>query len=201
MEVLRGCRAVDDPDVSLGGEVEEASHPCARMLRTLSLVAMREQQCQAGGQSPLCQTGGDELIDDDLSGIDEVPELRFPQNQCLRCRDAVPVLEAERRQLRQRAIVELHGGQGTGKISDWRQRLPGIHVVEDEMTLAEGAALGVLAGEADRHTLSQERAESKSFGVRPLDATIGTECRPAPLQLLSELRVHRKSLGPAVQLV
>ena len=39
------------------------------------------------------------------------------------------------------------------------------------MPLAEGAAHGVLAGEADRHPFDQQRGEGERFGVRPLDLT------------------------------
>ena len=44
MEELRGGRAVDDADVVLGGELEEALEPRARVLRAVALVAVREQE-------------------------------------------------------------------------------------------------------------------------------------------------------------
>ena len=44
MEELSGGRAVDDADVVLGGELEEALEPRAGVLRTVALVAMGKKQ-------------------------------------------------------------------------------------------------------------------------------------------------------------
>ena len=49
-------------------------------------------------------------------------------------------------------------------------------VVEDEVAVGEGAALGVLAGEADVGALGQQRGERERLGVAELDPAP----RPAP---------------------
>ena len=46
VEVLRGGGRVDDADVLLGGELEEALQPRARVLGPVALVAVRKQQRQ-----------------------------------------------------------------------------------------------------------------------------------------------------------
>ena len=46
VEVLRRRRAVHDSEVLLRGELEEALEPGARVLRPVSLVAVRQQQRQ-----------------------------------------------------------------------------------------------------------------------------------------------------------
>ena len=51
------------------------------MLRTLSLVAVRQEQRQPGHAAPFGLAGTDELIDDDLRAIGEVTELELdPQS-------------------------------------------------------------------------------------------------------------------------
>ena len=52
VEVLRRRGAVGHPDVVLRGELEEALEPRARMLRSLALVAVRQQQHQPRAPRP-----------------------------------------------------------------------------------------------------------------------------------------------------
>ena len=107
------CAAVDavrDPDVLLRGELEEALEPRARVLGAVALVAVRQQQRQARRLPPLREAGDEELVDDDLGAVDEVAELGFPQNERVRRRDRVAVLEAEARVLRKRRVVDLERG-------------------------------------------------------------------------------------------
>jgi hypothetical protein len=69
-----------------------------------------------------------------------------------------------------------------------------VGVVQDQVALAEGAALGVLAGQADRRALGQQRRERERLGVRPVDAGAGGRRRrariAAALELFDELGVH-----------
>src|SRR5438309_10993712 len=95
VEVLRRGRRVGDPDVLLRGELEEALEPRARVLRTIPFVAMREEQREARRLAPLRHSGDDELVDHDLCAVDEVAELGLPEDERLRRRDRVAVLEAE----------------------------------------------------------------------------------------------------------
>jgi len=63
--------------------------------------------------------------------------------------------------------VELHRRERTGEVLDRAVLLAGLRVVQDEVALAERAALGVLAGEADRDALGEQRGEGQRLGVRP----------------------------------
>src|SRR5437588_3094000 len=107
MEVLRGRRAVSDADVLLGSALEEPFEPRARMLGAIAFVAVRKQERQPRELAPLGEAGGDELVDDDLGAVDEVAELRLPADERLRSRDRIAVLEADRRVLRERRVVDL----------------------------------------------------------------------------------------------
>src|SRR5208283_5921463 len=66
-----------------GGELHESLDARAGMFRALALVAMRQQQHQAGGQAPLVFAGAKELVGDHLRAVDEIAELRFPENERL----------------------------------------------------------------------------------------------------------------------
>ena len=75
--------------------------------------------------------------------------------------------------------------------------LAGDGIVQDQVPLAEGAPLGVLAGEPYRHALGKQRGEGQRLGVGPVDAALGAERGAAPLELLAELGVDREPFGPA----
>ena len=102
MEELGGGRAVGDPDVVLGPLLEESLEPRARVLGAVAFVAVRQQERQARGLTPLRAPGDEELVDHDLGAVDEVAELRLPEDERVRSRDRVAVLESERGVLRER---------------------------------------------------------------------------------------------------
>jgi hypothetical protein len=66
--------------------------------------------------------------------------------------------------------VQLDRRQRPRQVLHGRDRLARLGVVEDEVALGERAALDVLAGQADRHALGQQRGERERLGVRPVDA-------------------------------
>ena len=63
----------------LGRQREEPLQPAAGMLGPLALKAVREQQRQAAQPPPLVLRTGDELVNDHLPGVNEVPELGLPR--------------------------------------------------------------------------------------------------------------------------
>src|SRR6185369_5235320 len=161
MEVLGLGGRVGDADVALVAQLKEPFQSGARVLRSLPLVAVRQQERKARRQPPLGKPGRKELIYDDLAAVDEVTELRLPQHQGLGCLGAVAVLEAETRELRQRAVVELDWSECARQPLDGGVPLAGLDVVEHQMALAERAALGVLPGEPDRHAFYDQRCKRK----------------------------------------
>src|SRR2546425_897941 len=153
MEVLRRRRAVGDADVAIGTECQEALDPGARVLGSLTLVAVREEQREAGRLPPLGEPGDDELIDDHFAAVGEVAELGLPQDQGLGRRGGVAVLEAQTRELGERAVVQLERRPRPGKILDRCMAAAVPRVVQHEVSLAERAALRVLARErSEEHT-------------------------------------------------
>src|SRR5690606_40316863 len=74
------------------------------VLRTLPFVAVRQEQRQSAQSSPLRFARADELIDDDLRAVREVPELRFPDRETVGLRRGKAVLETEHRLFGQERI-------------------------------------------------------------------------------------------------
>ena len=79
VKVLDRRGGLADLEIVLGGELEESLDTGTRMLWALTLVAMWQQECQPRQPPPLVFSRGDELIDDDLRVVREVPELSFPR--------------------------------------------------------------------------------------------------------------------------
>ncbi len=95
MEIVRGRGAVDDLPIILGAELKIALESRGGMLRTLALIAVRQQQHEAGHAQPFALAGGDELVDHDLRAVGEIAELRLPQHERVRLGEAVTIFEAE----------------------------------------------------------------------------------------------------------
>src|SRR5712692_7928843 len=95
--VLRRRRGHADLDVVLGAELQVALEARRRVLRTLALVAVRQEHREAAEPPPFRLARGDELVDHDLRAVGEVAELRFPDDELVRLRGRVAVLEAEHR--------------------------------------------------------------------------------------------------------
>ena len=80
-------------------------------------VPVRQQQHERRPLPPLAARRHDELVDHRLRAVDEVAVLRFPDDEPRRLLHVVAVLEADRRVLRERAVVDLERRRGL------RQRL------------------------------------------------------------------------------
>ena len=78
VEVLGGGGGVGHLDVVLGAQREEALDAARAVLGALALVAVRQQQHQAGRLVPLVLGGHQELVDDRAGAVDEVAELGLP---------------------------------------------------------------------------------------------------------------------------
>ena len=67
------------------------------------------------------------------------------------------------------------------------------------MALAEGAALRVLAGQANRGAVGEDRGEGQRFGVRPVDLASGvSSSRARRSHCRGELRSEREAVREGV---
>src|SRR5438067_9660041 len=92
MKVLSWRGRLHDLDVIIGGQTQKPLQPRTRMLRPAAFEAVRQEQDYSAQTTPFVLSAGDELIDNDLRGIPEIAELRFPRDQALRAIEAVTVL-------------------------------------------------------------------------------------------------------------
>src|ERR1035438_8812030 len=104
MEVLGRRSAVADLDIAFGAQLQEALNASAGVFRALAFETVGQQQDETAGLVPFRLGGDDELVDDDLAAVDEVAELRFPNDQRQRIRYAVAKLKAHHGVFAEQAI-------------------------------------------------------------------------------------------------
>src|SRR5258708_1359372 len=97
MEHLRRGGWNPDLHVVVRTQLQITFDPCRGMLRALALITVRQHQCEPADSSPLDFAGGNELVDYNLRAVTEVTELRFPDDQFVRLRRRIAVLETEHR--------------------------------------------------------------------------------------------------------
>ena len=140
MVIVGWRRRIDDLPVVLGGELQVALETRGAVLRSLALVAVRQQQHETRHAQPLALARADELVDDDLRAVGEVAELRFPQDERIGLGQRVAVLEAQHTRLVQRAVDHLEMGLAVRDIVE-RDVLGLTHLIDQHrMALGEGAA-------------------------------------------------------------
>src|SRR5947209_1162051 len=161
VEVLRRRGQVADLHVVLGAELEEALEARARVLGALALVAVREEQHEAAHALPLRLGAGEERVDGHLRAVDEVAELRLPEDQPARVGEAHAELEAEDGVLGQHAVDDAEGRLVAPDVVERNVPVAGLDVVEDGVALAEGAAAGVLPAHPDRDAPALQPAEGE----------------------------------------
>src|SRR6266576_1406294 len=139
------------------------------MLRSLSLVSVRQKHHEPRRKVPLVLTGADELVDDDLRAVGEISELRFPQDKRLRIVAAETVFETEATCLGKRRVVNLAEGLLFGKMRESEVVVFGLCVDQNRVALVERAALGVLSREAHGMPLKKHGAKRQHFGEAVID--------------------------------
>src|SRR5688572_11693059 len=87
VKVLSGRRAVGHAHVGIRGDLQEPLDAGARMIRSLSFVAVGQEQHEGWGETPFRAARHDELIQDHLRAVDEVAILRFPHDKPFRLLD------------------------------------------------------------------------------------------------------------------
>ena len=170
VEVVGRRRAVGDLPVVLRAQLQEALQTRGGMLRPLPLVAVRQQAHEARHAQPLALARGDELVEHDLRAVGEVAELRLPHDERIGLGQRVAVLEGQHRLLRQHRVDHLEAALARGDVLERRVAALGLLVDQHRVALREGAALAVLARQAHREALVEQRAEGQVLGHRPVDA-------------------------------
>ena len=95
MEHLRRSRGIHDLHVVISAEREEAFETATRVLRTLTFVAVRQEHHESTRAFPLRFTTRNELINQYLTTVGKVTELRFPDDEHARIAKRIAIFEAE----------------------------------------------------------------------------------------------------------
>ncbi len=105
VKILRRIRRLADLEIVARRELQKPFDARARVFGTLALVAVRQQQNHARKQIPFVFPSADELIDHCLRHIDEIAELRLPEDERFWIIAAVTVFESEHAGFGKRGIV------------------------------------------------------------------------------------------------
>ncbi len=166
------------------------------MLRSLPLVAVRQEHDEARNLAPLRLPADDELVDHRLPNVREVAVLGLPEHQRVTGVDGVSVLEAHNGDLREWAVVDSERRVCLRHRVKRHVTLVGRHVVERGVALRERPTLGILAREPDRHPVLQQRTEGQRLGVGPVHVL---DAPPVLLQEPFQLVVGREAFGTLQQ--
>ena len=189
-----GRRGLGDRHRVIGAQRQEALDAGRGVVGTLTFVAVRQQQDDARLLAPLGLARGDVLVDDGLGAVDEVAELRLPERQRLGAGHRVAVLEAERGVLAQQRVVDVERGLLVADVGQ-RRPLVGVGAIDDRREpRGERATTGVLAGDAHRTTVQQQRAHREDLAGAPVDRA-GRDGLRTALQLRQHLRVDGEAFG------
>src|SRR4051794_32866040 len=109
------------------------------MLRALAFISVWQQKHKCRLLSPFGPRCGHKLVDQNLSAVGKVSELRLPQDQDLGRMNGVTKLEANRRRLRERTVVDRKRRPGGRQCLQWFPGRTSRRIVENEVSLREGA--------------------------------------------------------------
>ena len=164
---------VDHLHVVVGAQLQEPLRPGGRVLRTLAFIAVWQEQGQTAVALPLHFSRGDELIEVDLSTVGKIAELRLPDHQHLRIAQRIAVLEAHAGRLSERAVVDAEPRLFRLDVVERVVSLPGRGLIlQHGMTMAERAALDVLAGQPNGMVVQQQGSVGQQLTHRPVQRQI-----------------------------
>ena len=93
-ELDRGCR-LNDLDVVVYRQFEKSFQPGAGVFGSLAFQPVGKQKRNSAQPPPFFFGGGDELVDDHLRDIPEIPELGLPKNESVRRIETIAVLKTK----------------------------------------------------------------------------------------------------------
>src|SRR5262245_61897582 len=146
MKILGRSRRVNDLDVVLRRELEKTLQAGAGMLGSHSLESVRQKQNDGTQSVPFVLCAGDELINNHLSGVDEVTELGLPENRSIRTIETVTVIKTQSPYFRERAVINLYPRLFRSHVLKGNVQMSILVVVEYGMSLAEGTTGAILSG-------------------------------------------------------
>src|SRR5580704_554091 len=168
MEILSWSGGVHHLHIVFGAELQKALNTGAGMLRALPFVAVRQQQNQAARLAPFGFGAGNEIIDENLSAVRKIAELRFPENQSKRIGQAVTEFETHHGVFAERRIEHIEPRLICRKVPQRNKSIAGLAVVKFQMALAECSAPAILPAEPYRRSFQHQASKCEGFGSSPI---------------------------------
>ena len=138
------------------------------MFRPLPFVTMRQQQHETARPLPFRFRRDNELIDDCLRAIGKIAELRFPDAKHVRIVERVAVIETEHGSFGKKTVVDANARLFFREMQQRNIGISRFRIEQHGVPLPECSPPTVLAGQADRRSLEQERSESQCLGKAPI---------------------------------
>src|SRR5579872_5343644 len=192
MEILRRGGWINHLDVLLRREREKAFETRTGMFGAAPFKTVRQQEDQARQPTPLVFRADNELIDNDLRGVDEVAILRLPENQAFGRIQAVTIIETKNTSFGQRAVEDIDRRLVRREMLQWHVRMTILVIIKDGMPLAEGASRAVLTAQPDRTSFRGKAGEGQGFRRGPIQWLISPGHRAPGLDEFSQLRMQMK---------
>lgn len=176
-------------------KLQEPLDPSTRVLRTLSIVPVRQTHYQTRPLQPFPLSTSNELIDDALRIVRKVTELRLPHGQAVWRNEGVPELEAEGTEFGEGGVADDEAGLGGVDVVEGHVLLLVLLVVDDGVTLGESSSLDILSGDTDVDLLRGERTEGESLGRGPVNVGALLDGLTTASQDTPEVLVRGEALG------
>ena len=187
MKIIRRRGDICDLHIIFAAKLEVPFQPRGGMLGPLPFIAMGQQHHQAGHAQPLGFTRCDKLINNELSAVGKIAELRFPKHQGLWIGQRQTVFEPENRRFRQRAVSADKSFLSVPDVFQWGITLLGFLIDEDRVTLGKCPAGHILAAQPHQKTFRQKRSKGEGFRSRPINSLASFQCGSALVKHASEL--------------
>ena len=200
VEVVRRRGAVGDLHVVLGAELEIALQTSRRMLRSLALIAMRQQADEARHAQPLALARRDELVEEHLRAIGEIAELGFPHDKRIGLGEGVAIFEAEHRLFREHRIDDLETGLPVANVVQRHVARLRLLIDQHRMALGEGAALAILPRQTHAMIVIDQCAEGERLGHGPINPLARLNHLVTAIEEALDGLVHIEAIGNGAQL-
>ena len=145
------------------------------MFRSLPLEAVWQEKGKLTQPPPLQVSTGDELVDDHLCAVGKIAELRLPDHQRVGARGCIAILETQHCQFRQQRVDDLEAWLPFKQMGQRDVAACGLLIVVGRMAMREGAANGVLTGQADRVPVLQQGCIGEDLRHPPVDREVSAE--------------------------
>ena len=172
VEDLAGRGGLDDLHVGVSGQLHEALKARRTVLRTLTFIAVRQHQRDAVHTAPFDFTGGDELVNHHLRTVGEITKLRFPDHEGVGVVRGIAIFKCKHRLFRQDGVNHhkrcLIGGHVLQRGVGTFVKLFTVLVMDDRMTVREGAAPAVFTAQAHRVAAGYQRGKGHVLAHAPV---------------------------------